>query len=338
MNEVDESKEIQLDLFFDQPIPAVVKELTWKQAAKIFWIAHWRHKKFGVMGKSIWDNVDAFFEHRTLQTIGKQDVENLQRHLRMRKGRMKKGYLSTSSQNKVRMYVTLLFNKFYEWRDDGFIEGHDVSNLLLPKMNPGMRVARQKERPRDIVVTPWDFGRILVICRRLRYTNVAEILKFAVWLRMSPIDLRELSDHHVRDGSMQIVKGRGHTRTDSNPEGVIQQIPITERMWGRIRRLQLFRPPGVTRILDFTNFRRRLNVVRRTARAEGLQDFQLRDLRRSGATYLLYDGGMDLKTVSKGLGHTSTKITESNYTPLPEKKLIQSSQLLEKAFDGKTGA
>lgn len=325
---MEPNEPIQLDLF-DQPIPTVVETLTWKQASRLFWLAHWRHKKFGVMGKSIWDNVDAFFETRPIHTVGKHDVEMLLMHLLRNKG-----YKSASAQNKARMYVALLFNKFTEWAADGFVEGHDVSGLKLPKLNPAERVARRKERGRDRAVSPWDFGRVLVICRRLRYENVAEILKFAVWLRMSPIDLRELADHHVHDRTMQVIKGRGHTRTDKNPEGSIHKVPISDRMWGRIRRLQTFRMPGNTLILDFTNFRKRFEAVRRVAVAEGIQDFQLRDFRRSGATFLLYEAKMDLKTVSQGLGHSSTKVTEDFYVPLPDRKLVESTEILEKAFHG----
>jgi len=79
-------------------------------------------------------------------------------------------------------------------------------------------------------------------------------------------------------------------------------------------------------VLDFTNHRKRW---RRACEDSGVW-FQLRDLRRTGATHLLLEG-VDIVTVQRYLGHKNIGMT-MNYLNPPQLVSKEAAKKLERKF------
>ena len=79
-------------------------------------------------------------------------------------------------------------------------------------------------------------------------------------------------------------------------------------------------------VVDFTNHRKRWQ----TACQQSGVWFQLRDLRRTGATHLLLEG-IDIVTVQRYLGHTGIKMTMAYLDP-PAPLKREAAKALERKF------
>jgi hypothetical protein len=82
-------------------------------------------------------------------------------------------------------------------------------------------------------------------------------------------------------------------------------------------------------IFDFTNFRKRWDAA---VELVGLEDFQFRDLRRTGATWL-YNKGMKLKAISKYLGHATIAMTE-RYIGVEADDAVMAGEVMGSIFSG----
>lgn len=264
------------------------------------------------------------FDGRSIETIGRQDVINMRRRLE------KMGY-GIAYIGKAHMMLKLMYNKFEAWKSDGWAGGYDFSKLKLPHKNPATMIRKPKDPARDRFITPWEFKRLIKFAKRLNDWDMVDILKMGIWCRLSPIDLKEFNDDEVSENQWQIQLRRRHTIMPNNPEGSIQIIPLKEKMWGLIARRRQFRKEGDKRLLNFCNFKRRFNKLRKLATEEGILPFQLRDFRRSGSGFL-WNLGFDVKSIADGNGNTTT-ITERHYIPKTRPHLNKQVAELVAHFD-----
>lgn len=323
----------QLDLF-DQPISSKLDRLTFNQALRLFEEVYWNKKKMSERTKSSIRYLNSFFNGRNLEEIGRYDIENLRMHLsrNVYNQRTNTRGLGVSAVNKAHMIITLLYNKFEQWKQDGWAGGYNFENLVLPRKNPGLLVKKAMEPQDDRFFTPWEFRIWIRLAKQIGDYRLADIIRFGIWLRLSPIDLREFNDDEIDEQNMVIRVYRRHTKTDKNPQGCLQVIPITERIWGRIQTCRRYRDPKENRILDFRNDRRRLAKLRKAFRALGYRDFTWRHLRRSGSGHL-FTKGVDFQTIADGQGHKDPRTTRRYYTPLVNPNLRKATQVLLSEFD-----
>lgn len=321
----------QLDLF-DQPIPLVVDRLTFDQAMRLFVAVHFGTKKMYL-------NCRAFIRYAVmglggqyLDTIGRADVQRLLMALAKPDAITLRRALGPSARNKVRMIIMLLFNKYYEWRDDGWAGGHDLRKLVLPNNNPASGTPHLEEPVDDRFFSPWEFRTWIRLAKRLNDFDMVNIIRLGVWLRLSPIDLENLNDDEIDEQNMRIKIYRRHTKTDKNPQGCVQIIPITEKIWGLIQTCKRYRRPGIKTILNFRNDRRRLGKLRKLVRLEGYTDFTWRHLRRTGSGHL-FKKGVDFQIIVDGQGHRDPRTTRRYYVPKENPGLRKATEILVKDFD-----
>lgn len=321
----------QLDLF-DQPIPKVVTSLTFNQAVRIFASIYLSKKKMFKNSQSILRYIATFFDGQFLDAIGRMDVENFRIWLARPGGATTRG-LGLAATNKAHMVLTLMFNRLEDWKEDRWAGGYDFSGLALPRRNPGSLVHRPKDPAADRYLTPFEFRKIRRAAIRLGDYILADMIRFGIWARLSPIDLLELNDDEivVTDQVCQVEVYRRHTKTARNPQGCLQIVPLTERMWGLLQRWRSTRKAGETRIFPIKNMRRRLRKIRKLAIEWGVPDFTLGAMRRSGSGYL-YEKGVDLATRSEGMGHKTLEITRRHYTPRTRPHLKKPTTMLVEAF------
>ena len=320
----------QLDLF-DQPIPHSIERLTFNQATRLFRELYWGRKKMASSTRSFERYALKFFDGKYIDTIGRLDMDALLAWAARSGGATQKG-LGPSALNKIRMYIGRMFTIFEGCREDGSAGGYITSGMVLPRRNPGRSVKRFKEPTDDRFPKPWEFKAWIRFAKRLGDDSMVDILRLGIWLRLSPIDLENLNDDEIDEARMQIRIFRRHTISDRNPLGCIQVIPITEKIWGKIQTCKRYRRPGVKTILNFRNKRRRLAKLRKLVRIAGMRDFTWRHLRKAGSGHL-FNKGVDLQTVSEGLGHTSTRTTRTYYVPRENPNLRKATQVVVDDFN-----
>lgn len=313
-----------MDLF-DQPIPSAVTRLTFNQAMRLFTSIYWRTKKMHKNTKSFERYLVSYFDGRFIEAIGRQDVENMRTYMHQRHS------LGISAVNKCHMIMELLYNKLEDWKEDGWADGYDFSGLTLPRRNPGALVDKVKEPAGTRFITPWEFRKIYHFTLNLGDHELADMIRFGIWSRLSPIDLLNLNDSEINETRFHLEVYRRHTMTTKNPLGCLQVVPLTEKMWGLIERRRRYRNKGETKIFIAKNMRRRLAKIRKLAINAGMEDFTLRDLRRSGSGHL-HEKGVDLETRADGLGHRTTRMTKAHYTPNTKPHLKKSSEILVESF------
>ena len=315
----------QLELF-DQPLPEKLERLTFNQAMRLFVAIHWSKTKMGGKTGALVGHLVTFFDGRLIDTLGRQDIVNLRAWL------SKKGF-GLAYVNKGHTITKLLYNKFYAWTSDGWADGYNFSKLKLPKMNPADMVPKPRDPARERFLTPWEFKKLIKYSKQVNDWDLVDLIRMALWCRLSPIDLENLNDSEISESRFQIELRRRHTMTPRNPQGCLQIIPLKEKMWGLIHRRRQYRKPGDQRLLNFTNIKRRLNKVRKKAVSEGMEDFTLRDFRRSGSGFL-YEKGFSMDTIAEGMGHVDPKTTRQHYIPKNRPHLAKPTEVLVEAFDG----
>jgi integrase len=236
-----------------------------------------------------------------------------------------------SAVNKAHMTLTNMFNRLEDWKEDGWVGGHNISGLALPRRNPGLLVKRLKEPARDRYITPMEYRCYYKIARQLGFDEIASAIRFAIWSHLAPIDLFELNDKEIDEGAWLIRVYRRHTKTDQNPMGSLQIVHLTEKMWAVINRQRQFRAPNEKRIFIITNRRRNLAKIRKIARQNGYPDFSWRDLRKAGSGYL-HGKGVDRQTRADILGHGDPRVTDTYYTPPGNPRARVASRMVQEAF------
>lgn len=313
----------QMDLF-DQPIPEVITTLTFNQAVRLFVDFHWGKKPSYWKTKTYLDDLVSYLCGRLLHTITRQDIYELRDLLAKR-------HVQASGQNKPHMILTVLMNKFEEWKEDGWVGHYDISGLHLPRRNPGLLVKRLKEPARARFIKPLEYRAYYKICLEVGYFDVAQAIRFGIWGHLAPIDLFSLNDSEIDESAWQIRLYRRHTKTSKNPQGSLQVIELTERMWAELARIRRFRKPGETTYFNIVNRRRKLAKIRKMAISRGYPDFSWLDLRKAGSGYL-YEKGVPREVRAAILGHSDPRVTDRHYTP-PGNPLSRKAQIMvQEAF------
>lgn len=293
----------QLELFADEPFSLRIRV---DEAVRIFTVNYWCHLPSHAATKAHFRRILAFFHGHFLDTISKADVERFRRHLK------EMGY-SEPTINKSHMILSRIFRKFEEYREGGFLNGADFRRLILPEKNPAAQVPKVSEKryARKTVITKDDIRKLISYSDE----NLAEIIKTLYWTMLRPSDLKRLTTANVDAKNMVLVGIQNKTITSRNPSGVPFRVAMTLEVAEIIKRRGGTVKPG-TPLFHFGAVRFRWQRVRVLA---GMPWVQLRDLRRSAATFLL-DNGTDAQTVAEGLGHTTLRMLPS-YTPRSEKHL-----------------
>ena len=311
---------------FDQPISAQPESLFWPQLWRLFHEHHWKKRKESTRAESIGRYILEFFDGRAIHLIRGQDVDNLLRWLELSK------HQGPWSLIKARSIVRLVYNKLFEWVEDGGVGDIDLTKCALPKRNPGKSSTPIRVPPPIDHANPWEYRTWIKLARQIGDRKLVAALRIGIWCRLSPIDLIELDDSEVDEAKFEIRVRRRHTRTPKNPAGVLQTIHLTERIWGEISVCRQYRKPGTTRIIETTNLRRRMAKVRKLARLKGITTaLTLRILRRSAAQHLR-EAGYDDSVLQEALGHTTTKMARERYTHGPSPHLKKATAEIVKTF------
>ena len=260
----------------------IVVTWTMDHAIEEFWIKHLGRKRHP---QAVWPHVNAirkFFTGRAVQNITYLDVENF-RNEQLRT-------VSASTVNRRHGLITTLFNKLEEWSEQGIIP-----KLKLPKKNPGSKVKLYDEttRVRKRVVRQDEFSLFMSACDK----DLRKICLMAVLTLLRKRDLMKLSKANI-DTYSNMLSGI-QTKT-----GKPYQIPISEPIQ------MIINDSHGPKILDFTNFKRKFYAARKKSGVS----FWFRDLRRTGAVYLM-ESGQNLRTIQEFLGHKNLTMTQ-RYLPI----------------------
>ncbi len=244
------------------------------------------------------------FKGRFIDTITYVDIERYRQE--------KSKTHSPLSVNRHQTVFVTLFNKLKEWRRFKIID-----NVLLPDENPAALVKKVNERPfaRKRVLSSAEFQRLIDSATM----EVRRICLAAVHTTLRLKDLKNLAWANVNEATNQLEGVQAKT---SRP----YSVPINSVM----RKLLLETPKSRKHIFDFENFRKEFDKAR--AKAD-LKEFQFRDLRRTGARFMLQQG-VDLATVSSYLGHASLAMTERYVPPSQEDKQRGGEVLSKFSSDG----
>ena len=216
-----------------------------------------------------------------------------------------------STLNREQGRIQRLFNAFKEWKRQGRVGGYDFSRLQLPVENPCDGIPKEDETRyrRNIVLTPEQLFKWLDYAHP--ETRKIAILALLTLLRRRDI---ELLSKDAWNRALDVLAG------SQSKTGKPYSVPVTMTV-----KLILAKAEQST-IVDFTNHRKRWQSA---CRESGVW-FQLRDLRRTGATHLLLEG-IDIVTVQRYLGHTGIKMTMSYLDP-PAPLKREAALALEKKF------
>lgn len=304
----------QLELFSDAPFSM---RLTVEEGLRIFCENYWNRLPMGKNSKAHIKRVLFFFKNHHLDTVSKHDVENFRIWL-------KESGLRDSTINKAHTTLIRMYSKLAEYKEAGVVNGIDFSKITLPNRNPASLVPKVNEDgfARKTVVSPEEFK----ILRSCADNDLRDILNMLIWTRSRPGDLRRVAEQNINWHTRQIEGIQHKTITTKNPSGVPYFWPITTRMESLLReRISMVRPG--TQLFSWHNMAKRWDRARRLS---GLLLVQMRDLRRSGASYLA-DNGTDEITISQGLGHTSTDTTRT-YIPRKKRHFATATEKLVEAF------
>jgi len=279
--------------------------LTFRDCLSIYWDIEGKHLP-GRSHKYDLKRISEYFVHNFVHDLTSNDVQNYRRW-RKSTNILIKG----SSVNREHTRITRVINAFYEWKRIGKVNGYDFSRLELPKENPGELVPKENERKykRNRVVTAEEFVRFCDYA----HPEVRKICTLAVLTLLRRKDIALLKDGNLNK-ALDTISGI------QSKTGIPYNVPATLTV--KI----IFSKATHKYICDFTNWRRRFQ----RAKNDSGVDFQLRDLRRSGATHLLMKG-IDIRTIQKFLGHADISMTEVYLDP-PMKVAKSAARKLEQEF------
>ncbi len=287
--------EQQLELFSDEPFCVRLKI---EDAIRIFWDNYWKHLATSSTTKAHKKRLLFFFRDRFIDTISKADIEEFRRYL-------KTDGLGEQTINKAQMLLSRMFTKLLEYKEGGFAHGMDFRKLTIPTKNPCALVPKPRVKKREQVITK-------EILDRVRYyadDDLTDIINMLLYTKLRPGDLQRITHENI-DLQRHRMSGVQHkTITTRNPSGVPFMIALDQKLEDIILPRLANTKPG-TPLFPFKNMQKRWKFVREKAHALHVQ---LRDIRRTAATYLL-DNGTDPHTVREGLGHTTLDMLPT-YTP-----------------------
>lgn len=192
--------------------------------------------------------------------------------------------------------LTLLFNKIRRWRKKKIeLLGLDLRHLALPEENPTSETRLPKVHPRQRIITPNEFSRLI----EHSTDRLTDCIYFAIDTGLNEIDLRRLkvSDYCAISNTVTINRHK---------TGKQIKIPLTKRCRAIVMSAKL---RGQEFVLNFVNQRYDWDQARKNAGV----DCQWRDLRKSMANIVYEKSNHDIKPVQKLLGHVTPLTTWNHY-------------------------
>lgn len=276
------------------------RRITVEQAVQTFWDIHASQKKSAKNFGMFLRNFLRFFGGRYIDSISRFDIQTL------RAERLKS--VSPSSFNKERACLVTLFNKLKEWKQEGAIK-----NVRLPNENPVSSVKRDNERiyARRRVLSQEEFDRFM----QCADWETRRICLAAIHTTLRLKDLKALTLDNVNESTNQLEGTQAKT-------GKPYAIPINSVVRQVIEAVDWKIVPW-KEIFNFANFRKQFEKAREKA---GIENFQFRDLRRTGARMMLKKGA-DIATVSAYLGHANIAMTQVYVPPSQDDKRVAAELL-----------
>lgn len=179
---------------------------------------------------------------------------------------------------------------------------------IIP-INYGEQIKRlQENNTREVFLTIAQVEKIA--------EKASESVRTAIWIAiytgMRRGEILKLEQAHIRNGLITIPAGNTKTLK-------MRSIPVIEPAKPWLKKI----PLGI-------NFEGLKSGFQRARKAAGMEHVNFHDLRHSTAS-LLAHAGIDLHTISKILGHSTTKMSE-RYAHI---KVDKQKEALEKVFGGR---
>lgn len=210
--------------------------------------------------------------------------------------------------------LSLVCNQFNRWRRDGFkMEEIDLQTLKIPLLPPTHGIKKGKPGSRSRVVTPKEFSRLA----ELAPPNLLDIMILRLDTGLRGTDLKRLTTGHLNRFSGEIRLSQSKTGRDIS-------IPVTKRVKAIFDRAK---KEGRSFICDFEGIEYWWKKIRKQA---GLQDVQMRDLRRSGPSWS-YDKFPDFEVMGMLLGHSDPRSTR-RYVVIKNKHVKRVTAHIEKEY------
>lgn len=180
-----------------------------------------------------------------------------------------------TSVNREQAVLSSIFSHVERW-----VKTEEWEGMKLPPENPCKSVEKAPNRKRKRVLSILELKALKEACFALKDADMWELCGMALKSLLRKKDLFNLE------------------------AGLIDTIQAKTQ-----RAISL--PVSVQKPLNFKNFRKRWEAVRKAAR---LEDCQFRDLRKTGANLIKMKGHSN-KLISEFLGHASTQTTEIYMVP-----------------------
>lgn len=304
---------MQLDLFHDTPFTLRV---TIEDAMRIFVDNYWRHLPFGKKSKAYIQKILVFFKGHYLDTISKADVERMRRHLK------ESGY-SDSTINKAHMILSRLYTKWDEYKEGRFLNGTDLSRVVLPAKNPAGQVPRVKEKPRLMLVSKVMKEHLCHVAETLMMDkDLSEIIDMLWWSQQRQGDVFKMTDKNVDLHNRTICGTQNKLITTRNPSGHPYKVMIPADRFPMIKRRVESTPSGKPIFKD-TNLQKRWGELRRLAK---MTNIQMRDF-RGGSTSELLDENTDLETLRRKVGWVNYDMIKV-YDKRPDERILRAAEKL----------
>jgi integrase len=286
-------------------VPDEQMRITVNQACDIYWRLHAQSRRSRAAYRTSLNHIRDAWGERYFDEVTYEDVEKY-RHEAER-------VRSPSTVNREHTIITHLPRIFRRW-----IATKQTCLVKLPD-NPGSLVSKapETENRRTRVLSMEEYERLQAHAGK----SLRLICEMAVTTLLRKRDLELLSRDNYHSVTRTLSGIQTKTIVPGRSKGRSYCIPIESSDLEK----QIMTTEG--RVLDFTNFRRKLEAA---VKAANVKDFVFKDLRRTGATWL-YKKGMDIKTISLLLGHASTQMTET-YLGIVDGHTREAAKILQNTF------
>ncbi len=220
---------------------------------------------------------------------------------------LKQRGISKATQNRYRSLLSVIMSNAI---GDGYIE-----------VNPVFKIKKNKETPRSLYLEFSEIHKLLEVCKKARNKELYYIVYLAIFTGMRRGEILNLDYKYLQDDSIVLparITKSGQARDVFLNHDV--RAVLEKHMQGRARVGKIFKSKCVQ--TAFRNARTKAGISDKV---------RFHDLRRTYAT-LQKDGGVDLFTISKLLGHTTVMMTQS-YLSQDRVKLKNSTKVISAGYN-----